>query len=205
MTNNPAFLYTRLENVGRGLPKRLSVTPSAQLLIVMTDCCSDAWYIAETDSDNVELKHLFDLPSDIHEVDHAVKVPSGNVIMSYETLRFDSSLYLIGEVSVPGRNFLWEIDIRSTALPRLQQWFSSQLLVRGDGEIFFAGVSNDGKDYRNHIFLLNQLDKELDELVSASQDYAHAMGFSFGQDEQQLIICRVEGSHIFTCISRSSF
>ena len=58
LTNNPAFSGTRLGNVGGGLPNRLSITPAAQLLIVMTDCCSGRWSVKETDSDNVELKHF---------------------------------------------------------------------------------------------------------------------------------------------------
>ena len=65
--------------------------------------------------------------------------------------------------------------------------------------------SDDGKDYRNHVFILNPVDKELEELVSASQDRDHPIGFSFGQDKHRLIICRMEGNHIFICISRSSF
>ena len=189
----------------RGIPRRLSVTPSGRLLVVMTDCCSsETWFIEETDSDNVAFKHLLHLEFNIHAVDHAVKIPSGNVVMSYTTQSFNTSPYLIGEMSVQGRNFLWEIDIRS--LPRLQRWlFSSQIFVRDDGEIFFAGVSDNGEEYRNHVFRLNPVDKQLEELVSAKQDLDHPMRFSFGEDEQQLVICRVEGSLIYSCISKSSF
>ena len=204
LTNNPNYSSTRLQFSMSGMPQRLSVTPSARLLLVINFCCGGAWYFEETDSDNMTFKYLLVLSIPIKKVDHAVKVPSGNLIISYETRKSNNSRYLIGELSVPGKNLLWKIDIRSTGLPRLQQWFSSQFFFREDGEIFFAGVSDDGKEYRNHVFLLNQVDKELEELVSARQDRGHPMRFGFGQDKQQLVICRMEGSHIFYCISKSS-
>ena len=185
LTNNPNYSSTRLEFIMGGMPQRMSVTPSAQLLSLVKSCCVDSWYIAETDSDNVTFRHLFDIPLHIHAVEHAVKVPSGNVIVSYETRRSNTSRYLIGEMSVPGRRFLWRIDIRSTALPRLQKWFSSQLFVREDGEIFLAGVSDNGRSYRNHVFRLTTVDKELDELVCTIQDRDHPMRFSLGQDDTQ--------------------
>ena len=163
--------------VMEGAPGKLSITSWDELMVDVLR--EDRYYLDIFSCLDVTRTQSIFLPTEVKDVQHAVKSSNGNIIISHSTKKIPG-MYQISELSIDGLNFIRTFDPRSM---NIKNWVPSHLSFDSDGHLFVANWC-----HRRVYLMSSQLTDPQILLRTAQHRLRGPQRLCYVREKQQLIM-----------------